>query len=111
MNKCLGACCNNEDFENYNKRVKLCVNNLSFSSPNLLILDKGRTHDEKGVILIENDEYKGFGYVDLNYQINNLSMVKNIITPMKNSRAARHIIQFFVRKNKINQIIDLDEKA
>jgi hypothetical protein len=38
-------------------------------------------------------------------------MVKTIITPMKNSRAARHILQSFIRKNKVKQVIDLNEKA
>jgi DNA polymerase-3 subunit epsilon len=91
--------------------VQNCVNQLRFSSPNLLIIDKGRNHDERSIILIQNTEYKGFGYTDLNYQINNLDMVKNLITPMKNSRAARHILQSFIRKNKVKQVIDLNEKA
>jgi DNA polymerase-3 subunit epsilon len=111
INKCLGACAEKEAVELYNERVQNCIDQLRFSSPNLLIVDKGRSHDERSIILIQNNEYKGFGYADLNYQINNLNMVKTIITPMKNSRAARHILQSFIRKNKIKQVIDLNEKA
>ena len=111
INKCLGACIEKETVERYNERVQQCVDQLRFSSPNLLIVDKGRSHDERSIILIQNTEYKGFGYADLNYQINNLDMVKTIITPMKNSRAARHILQSFIRKNKVKQVIDLNEKA
>ena len=111
INKCLGACAEKETAERYNERVQQCVDQLRFSSPNLLIVDKGRSHDERSIILIQNAEYKGFGYADLNYQINNLDMVKTIITPMKNSRAARHILQSFIRKNKVKQVIDLNEKA
>ena len=110
-NKCLGACVGNETPEHYNARVQQCIDKLRFSSPNLLIIDKGRTHDERSVILIQDNEYKGFGYADLNYQIRNLEMVKTIITPMKNSRAARHLVQSYVRKNKIKQVIDLNEEA
>ena len=47
----------------------------------------------------------------LNYQITNIDVVKTIITPMKNSRAARHLIQQFIRKNKVKQLINLDEQA
>ena len=111
INKCLGACTEKETAERYNERVQQCVDQLRFSSPNLLIVDKGRSHDERSIILIQDTEYKGFGYADLNYQINNLDMVKTIITPMKNSRAARHILQSFIRKNKVKQVIDLNEKA
>ena len=111
INKCLGACAEKETTEHHNARVQQCVDQLRFSSPNLLIVDKGRTHDERSFILIQNAKYKGFGYAELNYQINNLGMVKNIISPMKNSRAARHLLQSFIRKNKVKQVIDLNEKA
>lgn len=111
LNKCLGACIEKESTEQYNQRVQHCVDSLSFPAPNLMLIDKGRTHDERSIILIQDNDYKGFGYVNLNYQINNLDTVKNIITPMKNSRAARHILQQFIRKNKVKQIINLDEQA
>ena len=111
INKCLGACAQKETIEHHNARVQQCVDQLRFSSPNLLIVDKGRTPDERSFILIQNSEYKGFGYAELNYQINNLGMVKTIISPMKNSRAARHLLQSFIRKNKVKQVIDLNEKA
>ena len=109
INQCLGACVEQEAVESYNKRVQQCVDRLSFQSPNMLLIDKGRTHDERSIILIKDNEYKGFGYVNLNYQITNIDMINTIIAPMKNSRAARHIIQQFVRKNKVKEIIHLDE--
>lgn len=109
INQCLGACVEQEPVESYNKRVQQCVDRLSFQYPNMLLIDKGRTHDERSIILIKDNEYKGFGYVNLNYQITNIDMINTIIAPMKNSRAARHIIQQFVRKNKVKEIIHLDE--
>ena len=111
IKKCLGACAEKETIEHHNARVQQCVDQLRFSSPNLLIVDKGRTHDERSFILIQNAEYKGFGYAELNYQINNIGMVKTIISPMKNSRAARHLLQSFIRKNKVKQVIDLNGKT
>lgn len=110
-NTCLGACTGLESLDDYNTRVQQCVDSLSFSTPNLLLIDKGRTHDERSIILIQDNDYKGFGYASLNYQITNIDVVKTIITPMKNSRAARHLIQQFIRKNKVKQLINLDEQA
>lgn len=111
LNTCLGACVEQEPVAQYNQRVQQCIDGLSFPAPNLLLIDKGRVHDERSIILIQNNDYKGFGYVHLNYQINNIDVVQNIITPMKNSRAARHIMQQFIRKNKVKKIINLDEQA
>ena len=111
INQCLGACIEKETAEQYNKRVQQCVDRLSFQSPNMLLIDKGRTHDERSIVLIQDNEYKGFGFVSLNYQLTNIEMINTLITPMKNSRAARHIIQQFVRKNKVKEIVNLDETS
>ena len=108
INQCMGACAEQEPKEQYNTRVQQCIDRLSFPEPNLLVIDKGRTHDERSVILIQDNQYKGFGYVSLNYQITNIDMISTLITPMKNSRAARHIIQKFVREKKVKEIIMLD---
>jgi len=109
INQCLGACIEKETAEQYNNRVQQCIDRLSFQSPNMLLIDKGRTHDERSIVLIQDNEYKGFGFVSLNYQLTNMDMINTLITPMKNSRAARHIIQQFVRKNKVKEIVNLDE--
>lgn len=107
-NKCLGACLEKEAAVEYNQRVQQCINQLSFPKPNLLVIDKGRTHDERSIILIQDNQYKGFAYVSLNYQITNIETIKTLITPLKDSRAARHLIQQFIRKNKIKEIIPID---
>jgi len=109
INQCLGACIQKETADQYNNRVQQCIDRLSFQSPNMLLIDKGRTHDERSIVLIQDNEYKGFGFVSLNYQLTNMDMINTLITPMKNSRAARHIIQQFVRKNKVKEIVNLDE--
>ena len=109
INQCLGACIEKETAEQYNNRVQQCIDRLSFQSPNMLLIDKGRTHDERSIVFIQDNEYKGFGFVSLNYQLTNMDMINTLITPMKNSRAARHIIQQFVRKNKVKEIVNLDE--
>lgn len=107
-NKCLGACLEKEAAVDYNQRVQQCIDHLSFPKPNLLVIDKGRTHDERSIILIQDNQYKGFAYVSLNYQITNIETIKTLITPLKDSRAARHLIQQFIRKNKIKEIIPID---
>ncbi|MFY0714040.1 GIY-YIG nuclease family protein [Seonamhaeicola sp. NFXS20] len=103
---CNGACVNEEPFEVYNKRVELLISKNSYSNKNMVIIDKGRDVDERSAILIENGIFKGVGYFNLNYQINNIDILKSIITPMNNNRDTQHIIQSYLRKNKrIKKII------
>src|SRR5690554_7654255 len=56
---------------------------------NLLIIDKGRNIEERSVVLIEGGTYKGYAFFDLNYQVNNLEVLKNILTPVKEDKQNR----------------------
>ena len=107
---CLGACLNIEKPEKYNQRVQQFISKSSYQHQSMLIIDKGREIDEHSVILIENGEYKGYGFYNLNFQVNNPEVLKSIINPMENNRDTQHIIQNYLRKNKVQKIIDISEK-
>ncbi len=112
IKECLGACINKESPEEYNTRVETFLNNHSYENKHMLIIDKGRDIDERSVILIENGQYKGFGYYNLNFQIDNSEVLRSIITPMQNNRDAQHIIQGYLRRNKVLKTVMLPkEKA
>ncbi|WP_248723339.1 exonuclease domain-containing protein [Seonamhaeicola sp. ML3] len=106
---CNGACVEQEPPELYNKRVELLIEKNSYHNKNMVIIDRGRDIDERSAILIENGIFTGLGFFNLNYQINNIEVLKSIITPMNNNRDTQHIIQSYLRKNKkIKQIIFKD---
>ena len=104
---CNGACIEKELPEIYNKRADVLINKNSYQNKNMVIIDKGRAVDERSAILIENGVFKGLGYFNLNYQINNIAILESIITPMENNRDTQHIIQSYLRKNKRLKIITL----
>jgi DNA polymerase-3 subunit epsilon len=68
---CLGACIQKENPESYNQRVQLAIAKYSLNDKSIVIVDKGRVLGEKSVILIKNGIFKGIGFCELNYQINN----------------------------------------
>jgi DNA polymerase-3 subunit epsilon len=105
INQCLGACIEKESTEEYNKRVLDFIQNNSFESNNMVIIDRGRTNSERSAILIEKGVYKGYCFYDLNYQINNIEILRNLIIPMQNNRDTRSIIQSYMRKNKGLKIV------
>ncbi|WNH12832.1 exonuclease domain-containing protein [Thalassobellus suaedae] len=108
IKNCDGACINKESTELYNNRVEALIQKNSYANKNMVIIDKGRDIDEHSAILIENGVFKGIGFFNLNYQINNRDVLKSIITPMENNRDTQHIIQNYLRKNKRLKIITLD---
>ncbi|MEM1002795.1 MAG: exonuclease domain-containing protein [Bacteroidota bacterium] len=96
---CNGACTQDESFEDYNIRAQKVIDTYSFESKNLLIVDRGPSIEERSVILIKNGRFQGLGHFDLNYQINNPSVLENFITSMDHNRDTQHIIQNYMRKN------------
>lgn len=111
IKECNGACIQEESAEIYNDRVQKLIEKYSYLHKHMLIIDKGREIDERSVILIEDGQYKGFGFYNLNHQINNVEILKSIINPMQNNRDAQHIIQGYLRKNKVLKIVKLDPKT
>ncbi len=110
VKECLGACVNKESPEAYNERVNMLITKYSYENKNMLIIDKGRDIDEKSVYLIEDGIFKGMGYFDLNYQINNRAILASLITPMQNDRDTQHIIQSYMRRNKRLKIVELQNQ-
>ena len=111
IKECYGACIKEEDPELYNARVRDYLDKNSYQNKNMLIIDKGRDVDERSVILIENGVYKGYGYYNLNYQVNNIEILRSLINPMKNNRDSQHIIQSYLRKHKVLDIVKLPQTA
>jgi len=89
IKQCFGACIGKENPEEYNKRVEDFIQNNSFENNNMVIIDRGRSYDERSAILIEHGVYKGYCFYDLNYQINNIEILRNLIIPMQNNRDTR----------------------
>lgn len=104
-NDCDGACIGKIQPKEYNARVQQFINNNSFENQNMIIVDKGRTVSERSAILIENGVYQGYAFYDLNYQIHNIQILKNIIVPMQSNRDTNNIIQSHIRKTKNIKII------
>lgn len=107
IKECEGACIEEESPENYNDRINKFIAKNSFNQRSFIIIDHGRDIDERSAILIENGVFKGLGFYNLNYQINNTKVLESIITPMENNRDNQHIIQSYLRRNKRLKIITI----
>lgn len=105
IKECNGACLGVEAPETYNERVQEFITENAFENNNMVLLDRGRSFDERSAVLIENGVYKGYCFYELNYQITNIDILKNIIIPMQHNRDVKTIIQSYLRKNKAFKII------
>ena len=108
LKTCHGACIELETPIDYNTRVQKFIEKSSYEFDDMLLIDKGRSIQEHSVILIKNGTYRGYGFFNLNFQINNPEVLKSIINPMENNRDTQHIIQSYLRKNKVQKILKLE---
>lgn len=105
--KCDGACIGKISIEEYNERVMAFINRNKINDRNVVIIDKGRTISERSAVLVEHGIYKGYAFFDLNYQINNIGILRNIITPMPHTRDIGNAIQSYIAKNKSVKLLTL----
>jgi DNA polymerase-3 subunit epsilon len=100
IKECDGACLGEVSPAEYNERVQKFIAKNNFDNTNIVIIDRGRTVSERSAILVENGQLKGYAFYDLNYQITNIEILKNILIAMPNNRDTKHIIQTYLKKNK-----------
>jgi DNA polymerase III epsilon subunit family exonuclease len=105
IKECDGACIGQITPEEYNARVHQFIDKNTFENQNMVLIDRGRTINERSAILIENGIYRGYAFCDLNYQMHNIDVLKTIIVPMQNNRDTKNIIQSYIRKSKSMKII------
>lgn len=108
--QCHGACIKQEKIETYNARVQLAIEKYSINDKDIVIVDKGRDIGEYCAILIQKGQFKGLGFYNLNHQINNIHILQSLITPMNGDANTKHIIETYLRKRKVNKIIDLNTR-
>ena len=89
----------------FNQFVKPIPNKVDFSNDNMIIIDKGRHVNENAVLLIENNQFIGTTFVDLNYQINKIEILRNLVTHDKEDNNVRLMIKKYLQKNQVKKII------
>ncbi|GGE90293.1 DNA polymerase-3 subunit epsilon [Chishuiella changwenlii] len=95
LKECFGACINQEDYKQYNKRVKVFIESIQLPKKDFLFELQGRTDHEKGIVLIEKGVYKGFGFCDKD--LTDLDELKKCIQHKQDNRDIRRILFRFIK--------------
>jgi len=98
-----------ENTDTQNAEIIALTNKYSIDKRNIAVLDRGRENGEQSVIVIKNGLLSGLGFIDLNYQLNNIHILESIITKMHADEYATFIIESYLRKRKRIKIIELKE--
>ncbi|MBO0590351.1 GIY-YIG nuclease family protein [Cellulophaga sp. E16_2] len=97
--ECEGICRGTEEIEAYNAKVKQAISDVQSKNENFIIREKGRTLDESGVILVQDNTYMGYGFVENEIAIETIDDLTPFITPQKNTFETERLIANFIQKN------------
>ncbi len=90
-----------------NQKVLSVFEKYSIREKSIALTDRGRETGERSFILIKNGSLQGFGYVELNHQINNIPILESIMTPIWGDENTTFIVETYLRKNNRLKTIPL----
>ena len=106
IKQCNGACAGYEPVEKYNERALAAREVLStVFDEDFFIVDEGRAPGEYAVILVENGNFQGFGYLDDDALERDPPQLRDIIPPYPGHPETTRLIQRYLNKNpKVKRI-------
>jgi DNA polymerase-3 subunit epsilon len=99
---------NNGNKVNTSTLIKI-QNKYSIEGRTILLLGKGRELGEKSVVYIKNGGVQGYGFSDLNHQINNITILKSIITPIQGDKNTTLLVESYLRTKHKMKIVALNQ--
>lgn len=106
LKQCRGGCAGQETPEDYNMRAEEARLRLrQVFDDDFLLFDRGRTHDEEAVVLVQNGEYRGFAFINKEEAHDIPSIIDSIKFLHSHPDTAR-IIQRFVA-DRGGRMVDL----
>lgn len=112
ITSCGGICTGKESIETYNKKVQSAIGQIGRSTENLLIKERGRTLEEDAIVLIRENRYYGYGFVDKAMDVPTLADAEAYILPQKDTVDAQRIIRSYVQRNpERTYVFDTPPKA
>ncbi|MEL6922533.1 MAG: exonuclease domain-containing protein [Bacteroidota bacterium] len=101
LDQCHGACHGQESAIEYNQRAEEAAAMLNRQlEGNFFIFDEGRNDAEKAVVLVEEGQYRGFGYIDMQDNNGSVEELKEAIQPYPHNPETIQIIRRFLAGKK-----------
>lgn len=105
---CKGACQGVETPKKYNKRVQQAIDSFFEKGKTVAIFGKGRSAEERSVVLVENGNYSGFGYFGDDVVVGDLDTARMIIKPAKENRIVQNLVNSFLRNPKGAELVEFN---
>ena len=95
---CAGVCYGEEEIHIYNKRANAALTSLKADTESYVITENGRNSGEKGFVLVLDNVYQGYGFIDNSQQVSSVDDMLDVIKPRKHTYHTSQILKAYKRK-------------
>jgi len=74
------------------------------------MIEKGRKEGEYSFVYIQSQVFKGYGYFELNYQINTLNKLTKRMISIEDNSDCKALVMSFISKKKYRKLIPLNKE-
>lgn len=108
LKRCHGACLVEEDAESYNERAKEAFLFLQKNfDKDFILLDSGKNDEEKSVFLIQDGQFRGYGYIDLESLEMGTEEILEAINYQEPNPELNSIVRNYILDKKYQHLIPL----
>ncbi len=102
---CAGACCGEDDVESYNAKCQQAIDEFGQAGKSFAIVGEGRIEEESSIVLVENGNYLGFGYLHNDIQVDSPEDFKDYINTFPDNPDIQYILEGYLRKNIRDKVL------
>ncbi|WP_339628858.1 exonuclease domain-containing protein [uncultured Maribacter sp.] len=99
IKQCIGICSDTDLVNTYNERVQEALQSLKEIQSDLVIKTNGRNTEENAFVIIQENNYAGYGFVPKETPIEHIEDLETYIIPQKNTLETQRIVESYIRKN------------
>jgi DNA polymerase-3 subunit epsilon len=110
LKKCDGACVGKERPKAYSQKIEALRASFSYPYSDFLILEKGRKSGESAFVYICENQFRGYGYFELNHQIKTKKQIESRLIAIQDNPDTQKLIHSFLKRKKYIKLIPLQNE-
>ncbi len=104
---CKGACMGIETVKKYNRRVQKAVQSFCEKGSSAAIIGKGRHQDEQSIVLVEEGNYFGFGFLSRDVSISDFESARTYISKSVQTSTVQNLVNSYLMNPRGAEVVVL----
>jgi len=106
LSQCQGDCSALSDPAEHNKKIAQSIAQLGSKKENQLLLLPGRSPEERGFLVLEGGQYRGYGFAPIDQGFSHFEEVEPFMTPCPNTPETQGIlVSYLLRPTNDSKIV------